>query len=233
MQSTNLKPPMEAKIRRQQTMVDTRRAMVLAAAKAVFTQLGLERSSIREIAKRAGYTPGAIYAYFPSKQELFAALLEESMHRVDGVIAQARPIKGRPHALLQARAQAWFSFFATHSRDLELTLFLLAGSGLQGMAPELSQRLHARLRQTLDPCVAALQTLGADPAQAHAEREALLAHGLGLLMVQSSASLTAPETSAQALFVQYLDRLAERFETASVSAITEKTAIPPQVDLFS
>lgn len=224
---------MEAKIRRQQTMVDTRRAMVLAAAKAVFTQLGLERSSIREIAKRAGYTPGAIYAYFPSKQELFAALLEESMHRVDGVVTQAKPVKGRPHALLQARAQAWFSFFATHSRDLELTLFLLAGSGLQGMAPALSQRLHARLRQTLDPCVAALQTLGAGPEQAHAEREALLAHGLGLLMVQSTASLTVTETTAQALFVQYLDRLAERFETAGTSAVTERTAAAPQVDLFS
>lgn len=216
-------------------MVDTRRAMVLAAAKAVFTQSGLERSSIREIAKRAGYTPGAIYAYFSSKQELFAALLEESMHRVDVAVAQAKPLKGRAHGLLQARAQAWFSFFATHSRDLELTLYLLAGAGMQGMSAELALRLHARLRQTLDPCVAALQSLGVETAQAHAEREALLAHGLGLLLVQSSASLVAPEVSAQALFAQYLDRLAERFEDASAAkpAPQDKADPAQQVDLFS
>jgi AcrR family transcriptional regulator len=34
---------------------------------------------MREIARRAGYTPGAIYSYFASREEVYAALLGESL----------------------------------------------------------------------------------------------------------------------------------------------------------
>ncbi len=51
-------------------MTDSRRALVLDAARAVFDELGIEGASIREIAKRAGYTPGAIYSYFENKEAM-------------------------------------------------------------------------------------------------------------------------------------------------------------------
>ena len=52
---------------RQRAVADVKRSLVLAAARSAFIELGLEGASLREIAKRAGYTPGAIYSYFPSK----------------------------------------------------------------------------------------------------------------------------------------------------------------------
>ena len=45
---------------RQQALADARREHILSAARAVFIELGLEAVSMREIAKRAGYTAGAI-----------------------------------------------------------------------------------------------------------------------------------------------------------------------------
>jgi AcrR family transcriptional regulator len=78
---------LNAKLQRQQAMVNTRRAMVLDAARAVFVESGLERMSIREIARRAGYTPGAIYAFYDGKQALLAALLEEILDRVGQAVA--------------------------------------------------------------------------------------------------------------------------------------------------
>ncbi|MFM9915736.1 MAG: TetR/AcrR family transcriptional regulator, partial [Rhizobacter sp.] len=73
----------EARVVRKQAVTDVRRSMVLAAARSAFLELGLEGASLREIAKRAGYTPGAIYSYFSSKEEVYAALLGESLERLN------------------------------------------------------------------------------------------------------------------------------------------------------
>ena len=70
---------------RQRMLLGARRAILLDAARAAFFELGLEKTSIREIAKRAGYTPGAIYSYFASKEEVYAALLGESLNRTQMV----------------------------------------------------------------------------------------------------------------------------------------------------
>ena len=61
---------MKARLERQQALSDARRALVLDAARAVFEKLGIEGASIREIARAAGYTPGAIYFYFDSKESI-------------------------------------------------------------------------------------------------------------------------------------------------------------------
>src|SRR5258708_15048952 len=69
---------------RQRVLVDARRALLLDASRAAFFELGLEKTSIREIAKRAGYTPGAIYSYFASKEEVYTALLWHTLNRSNG-----------------------------------------------------------------------------------------------------------------------------------------------------
>lgn len=52
------------------------RAELLAAAERVFARRGYERASIVEIADEAGYSHGAVYSNFASKQDLFLALYE-------------------------------------------------------------------------------------------------------------------------------------------------------------
>ncbi|MEY4858788.1 MAG: hypothetical protein RLZZ235_955, partial [Pseudomonadota bacterium] len=42
-----------------------KRDHILAAAKALFAEAGLEGASLRAIAARAGYTPAALYFHFP------------------------------------------------------------------------------------------------------------------------------------------------------------------------
>src|SRR5215471_4967238 len=60
---------------------DTRqatRAKLLAAAAEEFSRTGLERANIDAISLAAGYGKGTIYNYFPSKEELFLAVVEEA-----------------------------------------------------------------------------------------------------------------------------------------------------------
>ncbi|GAA0421433.1 hypothetical protein Acor_77530 [Acrocarpospora corrugata] len=53
------------------------RARLLAAAAEVFAEQGFSGASVDEIARRAGYTIGALYAHFPGKDDLFLTLFEE------------------------------------------------------------------------------------------------------------------------------------------------------------
>jgi AcrR family transcriptional regulator len=62
---------------RQQARTDATRRRLLAAAAEVFARHGFEASRLEDIASLAGNTRGAFYANFPSKEDIFFALLEE------------------------------------------------------------------------------------------------------------------------------------------------------------
>jgi AcrR family transcriptional regulator len=57
------------------------RGALLEAAAQVFAQHGYRDASVDEIAERAGYSKGAIYFHFSSKEDLFFALFEERIDR--------------------------------------------------------------------------------------------------------------------------------------------------------
>lgn len=59
-----------------QTLKEEISQRILDAARDEFYDKGYEGSSIRTIAAKADITPGNIYRYFPSKEELLNAILE-------------------------------------------------------------------------------------------------------------------------------------------------------------
>ncbi len=84
------------------------RAKLLAAAAEEFGRAGLERASVDAISLAAGYGKGTIYNYFPSKEELFLAVVQEASAQV-GSPAPAphgAPARERLRAVL-ARFCAW------------------------------------------------------------------------------------------------------------------------------
>jgi AcrR family transcriptional regulator len=70
---------------RKPALVGTdRRQQILEAALDVFAELGLDGATTKEIAARAGVTPGLIYFYFPGKEELFFAAFEHQATQAFG-----------------------------------------------------------------------------------------------------------------------------------------------------
>jgi AcrR family transcriptional regulator len=65
---------------------------VLAAARAVFAQAGTD-APMEEVARAAGVGKGTLYRRFPTREHLFAAILQE---RVDELDASARRALGAP-----------------------------------------------------------------------------------------------------------------------------------------
>ena len=57
---------------------ETTRLQLLTAAAEEFARAGFERASVDAISLAAGYAKGTIYNYFPSKEELFLAVVEEA-----------------------------------------------------------------------------------------------------------------------------------------------------------
>src|SRR5918992_3485010 len=64
---------------RQSRERDTVRRKILNAARTLFLTEGYANVSMRKIADQIEYSPGAIYSYFPSKEDIFFALAEEGL----------------------------------------------------------------------------------------------------------------------------------------------------------
>jgi AcrR family transcriptional regulator len=64
------------RLTRKEKQAHTRTCLMESAAK-VFARRGLQQASIDEVAGDAGFTKGAFYANFKSKEELFLAMLDE------------------------------------------------------------------------------------------------------------------------------------------------------------
>jgi AcrR family transcriptional regulator len=75
---------------RREKQQRTRKSLLGAAAQ-LFCSRGLEGASVDEVAQTAGYTKGAFYANFKSKEELFLVMLDErfaeELERLDRALA--------------------------------------------------------------------------------------------------------------------------------------------------
>lgn len=183
---------------------------MLDAARSVFQRLGIEGASIREIAKAAGYTPGAIYSYFENKEAIYGALLAESLERLNDMVGAADAPDGSAADMLKAKARAWFGFYAANPRDLDLGFYLVQGMQPRGLNAELNFQLNDRLHDALRPCEAALQAMGLTADEALRENTALFAHGVGLLLLQHTGRIRMFGQEATDLFTRYLDDLPGR-----------------------
>lgn len=107
-----------------------RRRAALDAAADLLDAGGYGALTVRAVATRAGMSPGLIYQYFANKQDLFAALLEESQRELaegiaalpgaDGVAALLRdiiPATTRQWARVGHVAATWHDIEAAVSRE--------------------------------------------------------------------------------------------------------------------
>lgn len=208
---------------RKQAVTDVRRSLVLEAARSAFVELGLEGASLREIARRAGYTPGAIYSYFASKEEVYGALLGESLERLNARVIAAQPaaVASRSatarrlwlQGAVRAQATAFFEFYRESARDLDLGFYLFHGMQPRGLTPTLNKQLNARLQDALAPLQSGLAALGLSEADARSEVVALFAHIVGLLLLSHTGRIRMFQQEPAPLFDRYLESLLARAES--------------------
>ena len=87
-----------------------RRALIETAVKTI-AQHGVDALSLRELAARAGVSPGAPYHHFPNRSELLASIAEEGFARLEAQLVAARDAApDNASARLEALGLAYVTF---------------------------------------------------------------------------------------------------------------------------
>ena len=100
-------PPTEGPRGRQKGDKRARtRAKLLAAARELVREKGYERTTLEEVARRAGMTSGAIYGNFKNREDLFIALADTYWTPIKPRFRPSSSFAERMHALAEATIAA-------------------------------------------------------------------------------------------------------------------------------
>ena len=79
---------------------------ILESAKKEFLDKGFEKASLKEICENANVTTGALYKRYSSKEELFSAVVADTVHDLDEIIRQ-KCLTDREGISDEALIKAW------------------------------------------------------------------------------------------------------------------------------
>lgn len=149
MSSTEIKNESRSRLPR-----DERRAQLLTAALEIFTASGYHAASMDEIADRASVSKPVLYQHFPSKLDLYLAVLDlhidSLVFAIQKAIASTRDNKNR----VKATIDAYFGFI-----EGEGEAFRLLFESDMSIEPQVRERLE---RMTYDCAVAVSAVISVD-----------------------------------------------------------------------
>ncbi|HEY2481023.1 MAG TPA: helix-turn-helix domain-containing protein, partial [Caulobacteraceae bacterium] len=97
--------------KREQTKTANRQT-ILQAAREVFSEIGFDAATVRDIIRRTNLSVGAFYNYYRSKEEVFAALADDGARRFRPIL-HAQAAKATDfESYLRAAVSAYFDFLA-------------------------------------------------------------------------------------------------------------------------
>jgi AcrR family transcriptional regulator len=189
---------------------DATRARLIRAAEKIFARDGFEAAKLEEIAAEAGYTRGAFYANFKSKEDLFFALLEgEISSRISKVEQITRNLRDPKDKL-----RAFREFFLTVCEDRRWSLLALEFKLFAVRHPGVKARLAAMNRRLVKPRIGILRdvmqgSVRKPPVSPTAIAMSLSAvtNALGLEHMLDRSLM--PETALKQILGNYFDSLTD------------------------
>jgi AcrR family transcriptional regulator len=162
--------PADSLSAKQRLPRDERRAQLLTAALEVFTSAGYHAAAMDEIADRAGVSKPVLYQHFPSKLDLYLAVLDlhvdSLVYTIQRAIASTKDNADR----VRATVDAYFNFI-----EEEGEAYRLLFESDMNVEPAVRERLS---RMTYD-CAAAVSAIIA--ADTGIPEEAAMLLGVGLI----------------------------------------------------
>jgi AcrR family transcriptional regulator len=139
-----------SRVRTRPTRDDTREKLFEAAAR-VFEEQGIGGASIEAIAAAAGFTRGAFYSNFKSKDELIIAMLEDhveqSIGRIRDLLEKHKNLADFIDALKTMDRSQQDPLGRSPLLHMEMILFVARA---EKRRPELAKRLRARRKLIAD-----------------------------------------------------------------------------------
>ena len=135
--------------KRIETEKNERIEQILKAARTLFVKKGYMGATMRDIAKEAKLSTGAIYVYFSGKDEIYSKVCEEAFHVVIGLIKKAAEIPGTPIKRLREICREYYSFYTDYTEYFKMLTFHDLGFTRRGQSDELTDRLKELTAQAI------------------------------------------------------------------------------------
>jgi AcrR family transcriptional regulator len=179
-----------------------RRRQLLDAATEVFVARGYHAAAMDEIAERAGVSKPVLYQHFPGKQDLYLALLDESVDRLVEAVTGAVRSTSDNRQRVNATFAAYFGYVAEHKGTFKLVFESDFSS---------DPAVRARLEEATRVCADLISQVIRDDAGLADDEAYLLAIGmLGMAQVSARYWLSTLDTIPQEAAEQLVARLAWR-----------------------
>jgi AcrR family transcriptional regulator len=207
-----------------------RRAQILCAAMACFARQGYHATSMDDVVRESGLSVGAIYSYFPSKEELFLSLSDD---RAEQTLAYLNHVFRRPGPMVDKYREAVDYFFQLLSDDLiSLARVNVEFMNEAAKSERLKQRLQRRV-ESIRQFMRWLLTEGKRQGEVRADvdieaaAELMMALNDGILLLSASG---LRKVSLEALKPAYLALLNGGLSTPSspMFVTTEPTLASPR-----
>jgi len=194
---------------RRELTKERNRAQILAAARAAFASQGYGGTAVRDIVRRTDLSPGTFYNYFPDKESIFLALIEESTERVRAVLREARH---DARSLDDFVAGAYRAFFTAIADDPAMFELLRRNAGtVRAMLDD--ALLAAGVDDLLEDLEAAIARGDMPPLDARYMARAMagVALEVGMEMLERTpADVDGAATFAGELFLGGIERIGRR-----------------------
>nr|WP_255498060.1 TetR/AcrR family transcriptional regulator [Nakamurella sp. PAMC28650] len=179
-----------------------RRTQLIAAAKGAFVAQGYHAAAMDDIAERAGVSKPVLYQHFPSKLDLYLALLGESADEMVRLVEEALHGTNDNNERVHRAVEAYFSFVA----DNDQAYRLIFESDLRGQV-----QVEQIVDRATDSCIAAITDTITTDTGVDPQRSRLLASALvGLSQVSARYWLTQSPGVPRAEAIEMLSTLAWR-----------------------
>jgi AcrR family transcriptional regulator len=99
-----------------------RRAQLLEVARRAFGTSGYHAVSMEEVAEQAGVTKPILYDHFPSKKDLYLALLDEDLNALHTMIEEALASPAGNRERIRGSFQAYFDFVTGQADGFRLLM---------------------------------------------------------------------------------------------------------------
>lgn len=189
------------KVRKVQERTAITRELLLQAAEELFARVGYERAQVEQIAAEAGFSKGALYAHFKSKEDLFLALYHVKVAEHQAMLTNA--LAGA--STRDEKVEAFRAFYIDLSKDHDWALIVLEVKLFVLRHPEVRARIHEIDELLTDNIQSALVRVFGSTARAAGEALGGISSALVLQSALEPAVLT--ERKMRAILGSIFDAL--------------------------
>ena len=136
----------------------TTRDKILASGKRMFLEMGFEKAPLRKIVAEAGFTQGAFYGYFNTKEDLFYALTDELVEKIfallEEILAEIKAFPPEQRILEMSNCYLRHlpelaAYLATHQAEFKLVVQCSRGTKHEQILEDLAQENLKQLKESL------------------------------------------------------------------------------------